>query len=103
MGFFSNLFKKTDTSKLQEALDAGAFLVDVRTAAEFAEGSVAGAVNIPLGNISQQLGKFKNKSAVVVFCRSGSRRSLAKSVLEKNGIEHVINGRTWQTVQQLIK
>ena len=40
MGFFSALFGKTDNSQLTEVIKEGAFLVDVRTPAEFSAGSV---------------------------------------------------------------
>lgn len=100
-GIFKNLFATTDDSQLKEAIAQGAFLVDVRTPSEFAAGSVKGAVNIPLDAISNQISKFKNKKSVVVFCRSGSRSSQAKSILERNGISNVINGGTWQNVNNL--
>lgn len=102
MGFFSALFGKTDNSNLKEAVKNGAFLVDVRTPAEFSGGSVKGAVNIPLDKISSQLSKFKNKKSIVVFCRSGSRSGQAKSILENNGFQNVINGGTWQNVKQAV-
>lgn len=98
---FKNLFSQ-DNGPVREALSVGAFLVDVRTPAEFSEGSVKGAVNIPLDEIPNQISKFKNKSSVVVFCRSGARSSQAKGILDKNGIQHVINGGTWQNVSQLV-
>lgn len=101
MGLFSELFGKTDNSQLAAAIKDGAFLVDVRTPAEFSTGSVKGAVNIPLDKISGQLSKFKNKKTIVVFCRSGNRSAQAKSILEQNGFPHVINGGTWQHVKQL--
>ncbi|MDX3913894.1 MAG: rhodanese-like domain-containing protein [Pseudosphingobacterium sp.] len=102
MGFFSALFGNTDNSQLTEAIKDGAFLVDVRTPAEFAEGSVKGAVNIPLDKVPQELPKFKGKKHIVVFCRSGNRSGQAKSILEQNGIQQVINGGTWQNVNQAI-
>src|SRR5690606_38116588 len=101
MGFFSALFGKTDNSQLTEAIKNGAFLVDVRTHAEFSAGDVTGAVNIPLDKVPSQLSKFKNKKSIVVFCRSGSRSGQAKSILEQNGFQNVINGGTWQNVNQL--
>lgn len=101
MRLFSALFGKTDDSQLIEAIKSGAFLVDVRTAAEFSTGSVKGAVNIPLDEISGQLSKFKGKKNIVVFCRSGNRSGQAKNILEQNGFQHVINGGTWQNVEQL--
>lgn len=102
MGFFSAIFGKTDNSQLTEAIKDGAFLVDVRTPAEFSGGSVKGAINIPLDKVPSQLAKFKNKKSIVVFCRSGNRSSQAKSILENNGFQNVINGGTWQNVNQAI-
>lgn len=102
MGFFSALFGKTDNSQLTEVIKDGAFLVDVRTPAEFSAGSVKGAVNIPLDKVPSQLSKFKNKKSIVVFCRSGSRSGQAKSILENNGFQNVINGGTWQNVNQAV-
>jgi phage shock protein E len=96
---FKNLFASKDAIGLGEALKDGAFLVDVRTPAEFSSGSVKGAVNIPLDTIPNQLSIFKGKKYIVVFCRSGGRSSQAKSILERNGFQNVINGGTWQNVK----
>lgn len=98
-GLFNNLFGQSGKDEaLQSVLKEGAFLVDVRTPMEFAEGSVKGAVNIPLDQIQAQLAKFKNKKHIVVFCRSGARSGQAKSFLEQSGFSNVINGGTWQNV-----
>lgn len=102
MGFFSAIFGGPDNASLTEAIKEGAFLVDVRSAGEFASGSVKGAVNIPLDKVSSQLAKFKGKKNIVVFCRSGNRSGQAKSILEQNGIQNVINGGTWSNVNQCI-
>lgn len=102
MGFFSALFGKTDNSQLTEAVKDGAFLVDVRTPAEFSAGSVKGAVNIPLDKMLGQLSKFKGKKNIVVFCLSGNRSSQAKSILEQNGFRNIINGGTWRNVNQVV-
>ncbi len=102
MGFFSTLFGKTDNSKLSNAIKTGAYLIDVRTPAEFLEGSVKGAVNIPLDKLPHHLGRIKDKTNIVVFCRSGNRSRQAKNILEQNGFQDVINGGTWQNVKQFI-
>ena len=102
MGFFSTLFGNTDNSQLIKAVKDGAFLVDVRTAAEFADGGVKGAVNIPLDKVPTELSKFEGKGNIVVFCRSGNRSGQAKSILEQNGFQNVINGGTWQNVNQTV-
>lgn len=97
-----NLFAKKDNAELRNAIAKGAFLVDVRSAAEFSAGSVSGAVNIPLNSIQEQLRKFKGKDNIVVFCRSGSRSSQAQSILLHNGFKGVINGVTWQNVNSIV-
>lgn len=102
MGFFSSIFGSTDNSKLLEAIQEGAFLVDVRSAGEFASGSAKGAVNIPLDRIGSQLSKFKGKKNIVVFCRSGNRSSQAKSILEQNGFQNVSNGGTYQNFSKCV-
>lgn len=101
--FFKNMFSGTDQTELRNAISIGALLVDVRTAGEFAGGSVKGAVNIPLDQVEKQISKFRGKKAVVVFCRSGNRSAQAKSLLTQNGIPNVINGGTWTQVDQILK
>jgi phage shock protein E len=103
MGIFSNLFGGSNNSEnLAMTVNNGAFLVDVRSPGEFEEGHVKGSVNIPLDQVQNQLAKFKGKEAIVVFCRSGSRSSQAKSILEQNGFTNVTNGGTWQDVNAVI-
>lgn len=96
------LFASTDKSSLKDALKNGAFLMDVRTPAEFLAGSAKNAVNIPLDTLPAHLSKLKNKKNIVVFCRSGNRSGQAKKFLKKNGIHNVINGGTWKNVNQII-
>ena len=79
------------------------FLVDVRTPDEFAEGSVVGAVNIPLNEIESRIKEFEGKNEIIVFCRSGNRSSQAQSILQQHGIQHVVNGGTWQQVAQTMQ
>jgi rhodanese-related sulfurtransferase len=93
------LFSSTGGNSLKDIL-ADAYLVDVRTREEFKEGSVKGAVNIPLDQIQQQAAKFKDKKNIVVFCRSGMRSSQAKSILTRLGFANVTNGGTWYNVQK---
>jgi rhodanese-related sulfurtransferase len=103
MGFLSNLFGGGNSnSKLKDAIQEGAFLVDVRSPDEYKNGSVTGAVNIPLDNITQQIKKFEGKINIVVFCRSGNRSGQAKQILEKQGFKNVINGGTWQNVKDCL-
>lgn len=102
MNLFQKLFSSTPEVDLKSIIDEGAFLVDVRTPGEFLDGHVKGSVNIPLDTIPRQLEKFKNKKNIIVFCRSGARSSQAKTILMQNGFPNVINGGTWNNVNQFV-
>ncbi len=104
MNILKYLFGSTTaTVDLNSIVKEGAFLVDVRSAGEFAQGNVRGSVNIPLDRVQSQLAQFKNKKNIVVFCRSGSRSAMAKTSLEQQGFSNVINGGTWDYVKRLVK
>ena len=103
MSLFKNLFNGEQTADLKAIIEQGAFLVDVREPGEFAAGTAKGAVNIPLGSVSAELNRFKGKENIVVFCRSGNRSDQAKTILAQNGFKNVINGGTWEEVNQFIK
>jgi phage shock protein E len=87
---------------MDNLIKEAAFLVDVRTEDEFAEGHVNGSTNIPLDQVASQLEKFKEKEQIVIFCRSGNRSGQAKMILEQNGFKNVINGGTWQDVKAAV-
>jgi rhodanese-related sulfurtransferase len=103
MSFLSGLFNNAPTPDLKSLIEGGAFLVDVRTPGEFAEGHVNGSENIPLDMVPANLDRFRGKQNIVVFCRSGNRSGQAKAILESSGIVNVVNGGTWQDVNQFIK
>ena len=104
MGIFDMLFGgNNNTADLKSLISEGAFLVDVRTPGEFADGHVKGSVNIPLDNITKEITKFKDKKNIIVFCRSGNRSGMAKSLLEQQGITNVVSGGTWQNVAQFVQ
>jgi phage shock protein E len=64
----------------------GARLVDVRTPEEFADGHIAGAVNIPVQDLDRRMGELGPKEKnLVVYCRSGNRSARAAQMLESAG------------------
>ena len=73
----------------------GATLVDVRTAAEFANGNAPGTVNIPLDELGKRLAEIPKTAPVVLACASGTRSGMAKMMLKKNGYPEVYNIGTW--------
>lgn len=92
----------TETS-IKNQVNNGAFVVDVRTPEEFAEGSFPGAVNIPLDEVEKRVDEFKGKKSVVVFCRSGKRSAQAIEILDKNGVKPVTNGISVENMEKETK
>ena len=70
-------------------------LVDVRTPLEFQEGTIAGAINIPMNEVVAKLYELKKMEPLVVFCRSGNRSEQVMHYLRNQGVEEVWNGGGW--------
>ncbi|HUH46840.1 MAG TPA: rhodanese-like domain-containing protein [Arenibacter sp.] len=102
-GLFKKLFDRPDEKALLEAIKNGAILVDVRNAEEVLTGNIKGSINIPLDKIRNGIGKLKKNRTIIVFCASGIRSSRAKSILEENGFQQVINGGSWRRVASIIE
>jgi phage shock protein E len=84
-------------------LGEGALLVDVRTAGEFAAGSVPGAVNVPLSDLPGAIAKHApDKSRVLlVHCQSGGRSAIAAMKLRSAGYSRVFNVGSFSQAQQV--
>jgi rhodanese-related sulfurtransferase len=70
-----------------------AVVIDVRPEAEFRDGHIINAVQVPMNQLGSQLdrlAKFK-KRPVIVSCRSGSQSAAACRTLRKEGFEEVYN------------
>jgi rhodanese-related sulfurtransferase len=63
----------------EDLLPANTMLIDVRTPAEFAEGHIEGAVNIPveLATFTQQVALLDPDMDYLVYCRTGRRADVA--------------------------
>lgn len=66
-------------------------LVDVREPGEVGAGTLPGAVNIPLGDLSSRLGELDPARRVVVLCRSGNRSATGAQILVAAGFTDVVN------------
>ena len=76
-----------------EAADADLLVLDVRNAAEFAEGHIPGAVNIPHDAIAARIAELGPADGrdIVVYCRSGRRSELALAVLKEAGFSRLFH------------
>lgn len=103
MGFLSNLFGGKRKQEILDALEQGAKVIDVRTAAEFKTGNVDGSINVPINQLNDKsIKRIKSlKVPVIVCCASGSRSAEAKYLLLKAGVE-VYDGGPWYKVHRIM-
>ncbi len=81
--------KTVTTDELADALGRGKqVLIDVREPHEFAAGHVKGAVNVPLGQLADKLGRFDRSAETYVICQSGHRSASGARLLKRAGFEH---------------
>ncbi|HHV79108.1 MAG TPA: FAD-dependent oxidoreductase [Firmicutes bacterium] len=66
-------------------------LLDVREPAEVQMGSIPGGINIPLGQLRQNLDKLPRDKRIVVYCQVGLRAYVAARILTQNGFSRVYN------------
>ena len=75
-------------AELKVEFDAGeAYVLDVRTAAEFAKSHLKTAQNIPLDDLRDRLDALPNDRRILVHCRSGFRAHLAVRILKARGFD----------------
>jgi NADPH-dependent 2,4-dienoyl-CoA reductase/sulfur reductase-like enzyme/rhodanese-related sulfurtransferase len=102
LGYVADNLHTGLTSTLQwhevdEAVEAGAVLLDVRTASEHASGSIPGSVHIPVDDLRGRLDEVP-EGPVVIYCAAGVRGHSATRVLVQSGREaRNLDGgyRTW--------
>lgn len=77
-----------DGAQAHELVKNGAQLVDVRSADEFAEKHIDGAINVPVDTVASHDFGGKDKP-LVLYCRSGHRSQQAVETLRANGYTRV--------------
>jgi phage shock protein E len=99
MGLLDFLGLGNKSESIQEFIEKGAVIIDVRSPGEFAGGHIKGSKNIPLNEIGAKIDEIKKQNKpVIACCASGMRSSQATSILKQNGID-AINGGGWQSLQ----
>lgn len=81
---------------INEAKARGAILLDVRTPGEYAEGHAPGSLNIPLDQLPFRFQELDRAKPILVGCAVGGRAGQAKSFLEREGFQDVINVGSWR-------
>jgi len=73
--------------------DAHIAILDVRTAKEFADGHVAGAVNIDVNqtDFAQKIDELDRSKTYIVYCRLGIRSRKAVGIMSAKGFKNLYN------------
>lgn len=97
MGIFGSLFGG-GSNQIEEYLEKGAVIIDVRSPSEFMGGHVKGSKNYPLPEFGKNIEKIKKMNKpVICCCASGMRSGQATSALKQAGVD-CINGGGWTSV-----
>lgn len=83
--------EQVPVQELQHRIDDGLVdqVLDVRRPAEWQTGHIRSAKNTPLNHLAEETGALDPRSRVAVICAGGFRSSVAGSILEQAGFEHV--------------
>ena len=66
-------------------------LIDVREPWEFEICRIPGSINIPLGEVADEIERFEQPGDTVVICHHGIRSANVIRFLEQQGIDSLVN------------
>lgn len=97
---------EADELAMDMPYDQHLVVVDVRGEAEFADGHVRGAVNIPLNELTDpgSMANFEEHHNLYVHCGSGYRSVTAASLMKRQGIHNlrnILGG--WKAISEMEK
>ena len=94
--------KELDAQTLKAYLDEGKKirLLDVRSAAEMAQGIIPKAEKLPLHTLPLRLNEIDSEDVCILYCRSGARSAQGVGFMNAQGFDNVFNLRggiiAWQ-------
>jgi rhodanese-related sulfurtransferase len=94
---------EADELAMDIPFDENLVVVDVRRPAEFADGHVKNAMNLPLNELTDpaNMSQFEENQNLYVHCASGYRSVIAVSLLKRQGIHNLRNVTGgWNTIKE---
>ena len=85
------MIEEYNCSFLKLKLSEGGQLIDVRSAMEFSQGAINGAINMPIESFQSSKDDIDNTKPVLLYCRSGARSGAVKKYLDELGYDQVHN------------
>jgi rhodanese-related sulfurtransferase len=74
------------STKYQDGLTTDELILDVRTAQEFLDKHIPGAINIPVDEVMDRVSELESKT-VYCICLTGSRSQIATLLLRARGVD----------------
>lgn len=84
-------YREIPASQVEDLVQNGAVLIDVRESDEVAVAILPAARHIPLGEIPHHIGELDRTATIALICRSGGRSGRAAEFLVAQGFTDVIN------------
>src|SRR5581483_6246609 len=75
--------------RMDTADPKAAILVDVRAPTERDQKHIAASISLPLNHLAERAGELPKGRPLIVYCAGGYRSSIAASLLQKIGFDHV--------------
>src|SRR5689334_17781555 len=92
------MFGLGESDEIAHLIKNGAVILDVRSKAEYLEGHVKGALNIPIGMLENYVNNLSKDTPIVIICNTGDRSSAARRLLLSHGFTLVYNGGSWKNL-----
>ena len=88
---FPAMISASDLNTLIVALDPGVYVIDIRSATDFGNGHITGAVNVTLTNLLTyyESNNLSTKTTVAIACYSGQTASYGASLLRMLGYTNI--------------
>jgi len=87
------LYEEVSASRAKELiiLEKPPTILDVRTAQEYEEGHLEGAINISFNNedFTKQLATLEKTQTYLIHCKSGGRSTKAEAIMRKLGFKFI--------------
>ena len=102
MGLLDFLFGNKK-KQINNYLNKGAIILDVRTVKEYNTEHIENAIHIPIAELKSRINEIKGlNKPVIAHCRSGVRSAQAAQILKANNID-VINGGGMSTMKAALQ
>jgi rhodanese-related sulfurtransferase len=81
--------REIDREEARKLISEGAQLLDVRADHEWEAGRIAGAKHLPLAELGQRTEEIDRERPVILYCRGGTRSTMATAALTEAGYDAV--------------